>query len=161
MKTYLKNISRLLSIICLAMLASCKTEKVNIPPEPHKDITGTWRITTAVRNGAILFNDPITQNGSDIIKNGYDFSTFRITFKDGTYTINDTAPFLVSNNGTWTFDQPSFTQLLIFTEDGGAAAVTSDFDYPVTAGKRQIIFSFKPGCGKNSYQYTLDKINDQ
>jgi hypothetical protein len=98
-----------------------------------------------------------TRNGTDIT-NRFDFSHFRINFSDSTYTIDSLVPFIVSKRGKWAFDDPTYPFNISFTATDSAAK-SSPLLYPVTAGQRNVILTFSPGCALNSYQYTLQKAN--
>ena len=130
---------------CLLVLiaVSCQKEEVNIQAEPVKTIDGSWRIIKALRNGTDM-----TQR--------FDFSKFRINFADSSYTLSNQVPFLVSRNGTWTFDDPVYPFRIAFTAPGDSAR-SSTVLYPVVNGVRNIIVTFSPGCNANTYQYTLQK----
>jgi hypothetical protein len=126
-------------------LYSCKIEHLNPPNEPLKNITGSWSIIHATRNGTDLTN-------------GFDFSKFRIVFTDSTYAIDSLVPFIVTKGGKWVFDNPQYPYNLILTpKDSGS--VMTPFLFPVTGGVRNIVLTFSPGCPSNAYQYTLQKVN--
>lgn len=141
----MKKLKYLLVLVSTVSIISCKTEKLITPPEPVKDITGSWKITQA------------TRNGTDITSR-FDFSTFRITFSDSSYALTNLVPFLVYKSGTWHFDNPSYPFNIYFTAKDSATK-TTPIAYPVVAGKRNIIFNISPGCTSNTYQYTLQKVD--
>jgi hypothetical protein len=154
MRNVLNNKAVYLSIIMIALIwSSCKLEHVNIPSEPNKNITGTWKIATVIQDNVTIFD---TTKALGLPK-GFDFTQFRVIFKGNAYTTNIDAPFIVSGNGTYTLNEP-FSTKLTFKPDT-STAVSLDFYYPVTAGTRQLILTFSPGCIKNSYQYILEKAN--
>lgn len=132
-----------LTVLLMAQL-SCKKENTAIPGEPEKKITGTWHVVKLLRNKIDL--------------SAYmDLSGFSIDFKeDGTYTITNQLPFIVNKPGTWTLDDPLRPFSISFQPTGGTA-VSSNFNYPVVKGKRQMILVFSPGCTKNAYEYTLQQ----
>lgn len=139
---------RIISFLLFAILitvTACRTEKLDVPFEPVKDITGSWRVTQ------------VTRNGTDLTSR-FDFSNFRINFKDSSYTLSNLIPFLVSNDGTWRFDDPSYPFKISFTAKDSAAKVSSLL-YPVVGGKRNMVMTISPGCSSNTYQYTLQKAN--
>lgn len=131
--------------LCSAGLWACKPERLVIPREPIKEVSGTWQIIKATRNGTDLTSR-------------FDFSQFKITFTDSSYTIDGLAPFIVSKNGKWSFDDPTYPFTISFTATDSSAK-TSPLLYPVVGGQRNIIVTFSPGCNLNSYQYTLQKSN--
>lgn len=137
-----------MSFIALSvMLASCEPEEITIA-ETHKNLEGSWKIVKAVRNGTDLTNR-------------IDFTQFRLNLNNGGgYTIDNKLPFLVSNNGTWSLDDPAYPFLITFSTEGGENPVPTSFDFPVVAGKRQISLEFSPGCSANSYQYTLERVSE-
>lgn len=133
-------------ILLLAIIFhSCKKEKVSIPAEPLKEISGSWKIIKALRNGTDMTNR-------------FDFSRFRISFSDSTYIINNPVPFIVAGEGSWKFDDPNYPFVMNFRANGDTLK-SSEIQYPVTKGVRNIIISFSPGCTANTYQYTLEKEN--
>lgn len=135
----------ILSIFCL-LLFSCKIEEVSPVVEAPKNISGSWRILKA------------TRNGTDITS-AFDFTQFRVKFDSaGNYTIVNRVPFLVNANGTYALDDPAYPFKITFTPQGGSAVATS-FNYITTAGIRQLNLTFVPGCALNAYIYTLEKDN--
>jgi Domain of unknown function (DUF5004) len=140
---------QLIKTTCVLLLGcilfSCKIEHVNPPNEPLKNITGSWGIIHATRNGTDLTSS-------------FDFTHFRIVFTDTSYAIDSLVPFVVSRNGRWAFDDPQYPFNLIFTP-ADSPNVSTPFTFPVTGGVRNIILTFSPGCPSNAYQYTLQKAN--
>ena len=128
----------------LLVFCSCKKENTATPTEPVKDISGSWKIIKAVRNGTDLTSR-------------FDFSAFRINFSDSTYTIDNLVPFIISKNGTWKFDDPVYPFEITLTSPGDERHST--VLYPVVDGVRNLVISFSPGCTLNTYQYTLLKDN--
>jgi hypothetical protein len=127
------------------VIASCKRKEILVP-EQAKDIAGEWRITKAMRNGI----DITTLT---------DFTQFRIRFTaDQQYSIENPLPFIVSKNGSYAIDDPKYPFRITFSQTGGTA-VSSSFTYPVVNGKRNMNFSFSPGCAANTYLYTLERVN--
>jgi hypothetical protein len=133
------------------MVCSCSDFKdstdYNIE-EQDKQLSGSWRISKATRNGL------------DITRL-MDFSQFEITFnEDQTYTIENYLPFLVRENGTWEIDNPKFPSQIAFTENGAAGKV-STFEYVIVGGERQMILTFVPGYKTNSYVYTFERSSNE
>lgn len=133
----------LITAICY-LLASCKVEEIAPVAEAPKNIAGSWRIMKA------------TRNGTDITA-AFDFTRFRVKFDStGSYSILNRVPFLVNNDGTFALDDPAYPFQLTLTPQGGSA-ISTPFNYVVTAGVRQLNLSFKPGCDLNTYIYTLER----
>ena len=132
-------------IMCSIGFYACKPEMLMAPSEPVKDLSGNWQIIKATRNGTDL-----TQR--------FDFSRFRLHFTDSTYTIDSLVPFIVSRNGKWAFDDPSYPFTLSLQATDSSAKI-APLLYPVTGGQRNMIITFSPGCSLNTYQYTLQKAN--
>ncbi|TDW96321.1 DUF5004 domain-containing protein [Dinghuibacter silviterrae] len=131
--------------LLVMMAAACKVESnLKAPVEPVKKITGTWQIVDA------------TENGTDLMQ-WFDFTKFRITFADSTYTLDSLLPFMVSANGKWKVDDPQYPFSITLTPTD-SAAVVSPLSFPVVGGVRNMILTFSPGCNKNSYQYTLQPV---
>jgi hypothetical protein len=141
----MKRIISISVIIFILIGFSCKKENTIIPPEPAKAINGSWKIIKAVRNGTDLTSR-------------FDFTAFRINFSDSTYTVENMVPFIVSQNGKWSFDDPQYPFKISFVTQSGLNK-SSDMLYPVVKGVRNIVISFSPGCTLNTYQYTLEKAN--
>ena len=141
----MKSAAYILFFAFLMMIVSCRTEKLDVPFEPIKDIGGNWKITRVSRNGTDLTNR-------------FDFSKFRISFTDSSYAISNQVPFLVSSNGSWRFDDPSYPFKIALTAKDSATKFSSLL-YPVVAGKRNMIITVSPGCSLNLYQYTLEKAD--
>jgi hypothetical protein len=135
----------LLLLLYATALFSCKPEKLVVPSEPVKNVNGSWQIIKATRNGTDLTSR-------------FDFTHFRVHFTDSTYTIDSLVPFIVSKNGRWAFDDPTYPFNINFTATDSAVRKSSLL-YPVTGGQRNMIITFSPGCNLNSYQYTLQKAN--
>jgi Domain of unknown function (DUF5004) len=136
-------------LLLLTIWASCKVDRVVPVNEAVKDISGTWQVIKATRNGTDITN-----------YNGVDFSKFNVVFKAGTYTLNNRLPFLTDTGGTYKLNDPQYPMQISFTPTGGQA-VQTDFVYPIVTGVRNInlTFSANPGCNSNSYIYTLQKVN--
>ena len=141
----MKRVKYFLLLVFAISLFSCKTEKLETPSEPVKDITGNWQVVQ------------VTRNGTDLTRR-FDFSNFRIKFSDTSYTLTNLIPFLVNKNGTWRFDDPQYPfRLSLIAKD--SSAKVSSLLYPIVGGKRNMVLSISPGCTKNIYQYTLQKVD--
>jgi hypothetical protein len=143
----LKKQCWLIVALVATFCASCKVQQVAPVPESTKDLTGTWKVIQATRNGTNLI--PL-----------FDFSQFSITFSGsaGTYTLNNPVPFIVPANGKFSLDDPQYPYSITFTAAGGQPVPTA-FTYPIINGAREIIMTFSPGCAQNSYVFTLSKSN--
>ncbi|MDB5002503.1 MAG: hypothetical protein JWQ34_728 [Mucilaginibacter sp.] len=142
--TLKKNICLL--VACIAFVwTSCRLEKISPVAESAKDITGTWKVISATRNGTNLI--PV-----------FDFSQFNIKFdaSAGTYSLVNPVPFIIAADGKFALDDPNFPFKITFTATG-SSSVTTVFNYPIVSGARQITLTFSPGCAQNSYVYTLIK----
>jgi hypothetical protein len=141
----LKSIYTASIVLLLFTWTSCKVEGINPVNEPVKDISGSWQVIKATRNGADL---------TSLV----DFSQFRVNFQAGNYTLVNNLPFIVSQNGTYSLNNPQYPFQIAFTAAGSTPVATS-FNYPVVNGKRILTLTFSPGCPQNSYVYTLQKVN--
>lgn len=139
------QINLLLVAVAVILMASCKAERALPVAEQVKDITGSWQVIRATRNGTDL---------TGII----DFSKFRVNFKEGAYALENKLPFLVNNDGKYSLDDPQYPFKITFTATG-ATPVATAFTYPIVNGKRQLTITFSPGCPNNSYVYVLQKTN--
>jgi len=140
----------LLMILSLLIWASCKTDKINPVTEPVKDLTGTWKVIAATRNGTNLLA---------LVDTTTTFGKFTITFKAGAYTLANPLPFIVIQNGTYTLDNPQYPFQINFTQTGSTAPVSTAFTYPIVDGIRVLTLVFSPGCPQNTYSYSLVKVN--
>ncbi|HEY4289610.1 MAG TPA: DUF5004 domain-containing protein [Puia sp.] len=141
----MKKLLVFFAAVCFAGFFACKPERLVVPYEPVKELSGSWSVVRA------------TRNGTDITSR-FDFSHFRINFSDSSYTIDSLVPFIVSKNGKWAFDDPLYPFNINFTPTDSAKKA-SPLLFPVVNGKRSVIVTFSPGCDLNSYQYTLQKAN--
>lgn len=133
-------------VLVIALLSSCKTEKIAPVAESAKDIAGSWKVLKATRNGTDI---------TSLI----DFTQFRVNFdNEGNYTLVNRMPFIVGANGKYALDDPSYPFNISFAPTGGQLTKTT-FNYPVVSGVRQINLTFSPGCTLNTYIYTLVKSN--
>jgi len=147
MKQLYKQNKRNWPLILLVMMvfASCKVERLSPVAESTKDISGDWTVIAATRNGTDLMST-------------IDFSQFKVSFKDGKYTLINRLPFLVSKDGSYSFDDPQYPFKISFTATGSPAVATA-FTYPIVNGIRQLTLTFSPGCPGNTYVYTFKKAN--
>lgn len=135
-----------LLITAMLSVASCKVDKIAPVAESAKDISGSWKIVQATRNGTDI---------TSIV----DFTQFRVKFNNaGSYTLLNTLPFVVTADGKYSLDDPSYPFKLTFSPAGGQQTAIS-FNYPVVSGVRQLKMTFSPGCTSNTYIYTLVKDN--
>lgn len=135
----------LLFLLFVATFFSCRTERLDVPFEPVKNVNGSWRLVGVSRNGTDLTSR-------------FDFSKFRINFADSSYSLSDGVPFLVNTAGTWRFDDPAYPFKLNLTAKDSATK-SSSLLFPVVGGKRNMILTISPGCESNIYQYTLQKVD--
>jgi hypothetical protein len=135
----------LLLMMAVLLAASCKTEKVLPQQEALKDISGSWQVIKATRNGTDL---------AGLV----DFGQFRINFDGGGYKLTNKLPFIVTQDGAFALDDPEYPYKITFTATGGTSVSTA-FTYPIVNGKRQLSLTFSPGCANNSYIYVLQKVN--
>lgn len=141
-----KNNIIYVALLYLLVLASCKVEKVMPVTEPVKDITGSWKVVKALRNGT----DITSLNGVDVTK-------FRLNFTGDSFTLENKIPFIVSSNGKFKLDDPNYPLEITFNAD--ASDVKTFFSYPTLKGVRSMELKFSPGCNSNVYIYTLQKAN--
>ena len=145
MKKVFKQKQCCLLIALIALIwTSCKVDRVLPVNESVKDISGSWKVLKASRNGTDL--TPLV-----------DFSQFRVKFDaEGNYTLVNALPFVVNKNGKFKLDDPNYPFKIVFTATG-AQPLTTAFNYPVVGGARQLNLTFSPGCSLNTYVYTLVK----
>ena len=137
--------------LLLLAVASCKVDKIKDVTEPVKDISGSWRIIKATRNGTDLTTVVDT--------NIYSISKFRINFSGGKYTITNPLPFLVTGDGTYALDNPQYAFTITFSATGSTTPVSTAFSYPIVDGTRVLNLVFSPGCPQTTYTYSLEKVN--
>jgi hypothetical protein len=147
----LNTLSLLLITLSLLVWTSCKKDVINPATESVKDLTGTWRIVKASRNGTDLIALADTAN--------VNFNQFSITFKSGSYTLSNLLPFIVTANGTYALDNPQYPFQITFNQTGAKTPVATAFTYPIVNGVRVLTLIFSPGCPQNSYSYSLQKVN--
>ncbi len=130
-------------------LASCSTfgleEDAYDVTEATKNLSGDWVISTVTRN-SIDITDRV------------DFTKFVLHLKeDGTYKIDNYLPFVTKNEGKWTTDDPQYPFRIFFEESGKEGQSEVEFNYPSVDGIRSLQVKLSPGCGSNSYVYTMQK----
>jgi hypothetical protein len=141
----------LLMVVSMLIWSSCKTENIKPVSEPVKDLTGTWRIVQATRNGTNLL---------PLVDSSYiNFSKFSIVFNGSNYSLVNPLPFIVSANGTYSLDNPQYPFVITFKQSGSTTPVSTAFTYPIVNGIRVLTLVFSPGCPQNSYSYSLEKVN--
>jgi hypothetical protein len=132
-------------LILLLAISACKRQEIAVP-EQVKDLSGEWRITKAVRNGV----DITTLT---------DFTKFRLRFtQENQYSVENPLPFVVGKNGSYSLDDPKYPLRITFSQTGTGDPVSTNFAYPVVNGKRNLVFTFSPGCTSNTYLYTLERV---
>ncbi|MBB5394094.1 DUF5004 domain-containing protein [Mucilaginibacter sp. AK015] len=145
MKKFYNIKGMMLLLLVTLMAAACKTEKVLPKQEALKDISGSWQVIKATRNGTDL---------AGLV----DFGQFRINFDGSGYKLTNRLPFIVNQDGMFALDDPEYPYKITFTAAGGTPVSTA-FTYPIVNGKRQLSLTFSPGCANNSYVYVLQKVN--
>lgn len=142
----MKQAQVLFACFLLLMSGACHTEKDSFV-EPQKNLNGTWRITK------------VTRNATDITE-WVDSTGFRLVLNsDNSYELGaNNLPFLVTTAGTWEADDPQYPYHLTFTPSGVTDPVTGSIGTPVIKGSRSLNITFSPGCYKNTYIYTLEKM---
>lgn len=133
--------------LALLLVTGCKTNK-DVFVEPVKDLNSNWRIQTVLRNGT-----DITQY--------IDSAGFRLTLSpDKTYTLEgNNIPFLVNSSGKWSVDDPQYPYHITFMPKDSTNGFTGNITTPVSKGSRQLDITFSPGCIKNTYIYSFEKMN--
>jgi len=151
LKFKIKNPVLIISLILIAAVWSCNmfNEDSLVPGNSDipLDASGSWKIVKASRNGTdITFL--------------MDFSKFKMNLKeDGSYSIDNYLPFVVKKtSGKWEIDDPVFPFRLFFYDSDGSNKIIANLNFPVSAGKRQIILTFSTGCTTNTYSYIFEKI---
>jgi hypothetical protein len=144
------KLNLILIILSLFAWVSCKTDKISPVAESTKDLTGIWKVVRATRNGTDLFPLVDTTN--------INFNKFTINFKAGAYTLNNPLPFIVTQNGTYSLDNPQYPFQITFVQTG-ATPIATAFSYPIVNGVRVLTLTFSPGCPQNNYSYSLEKVN--
>lgn len=151
MKEMLKNISKMLSMILIVSgLVACNAFSDSTDPyaatEALKDLSGVWKLKSVVRNDV------------DITKE-MDFTQFALHMNsDGTFHIDNYLPFVVERDGVWSIDDARHPQRITFQETGVQGDVQADFSYPIVEGRRSLSINLSPGCDKNKYTYTMERV---
>jgi len=143
------KINFLLVILSILMWTSCKTERIEPVAESTKDITGTWKIISATRNGTNLL--PLVDTTS------INFNNFNLVFTGSNYSLTSSLPFIVSQNGTYELDNPQYPFQITFKPTGSATPTSTAFTYPIVDGVRVLTIVFSPGCAQNVYSYSFEK----
>lgn len=146
MKKYIKaSILIVVAILFWNCTPESDTEGGNV--EPNKDVTGSWKIVEAYRNGKDLYSN-------------YNFTKFRIKFKDdNTYTIENYLPFVIRDNGQYSLDDPQYPFKLSFDSNAGEK-IAIPFLFPIKNGERYLSLTFSPGCASNDYTYVFKRVEE-
>lgn len=153
MKTRCKNVTGIVLVALVGVLAGCRAEDYYVAAESQKAIEGSWKIVKFSRNGTDMTE---RVNGEDFV----------LTFHDEngsdpfSYSIESRLPFVVSKNGSWAFDDPTYPFAISFSPEDGSGAREVPFLFPVMEGERRINLSFSPGCSENNYEYILEKSDN-
>ena len=135
----------------LIMASSCQKEMINLVELP-KDVNGSWKIVKLIRG-----NEDMTSN--EDLTSKIDLSNFKIIFNtDNTYTLQGQFPFIVSNAGTFSLDDPQYPFNISFQEQNSTTKTSLSFSYPIVGDQQQIILKLSPGCTNNTYEYTFEKV---
>lgn len=141
-----------IAAIAAMTVVSCDSYKDSENPdkivEVDKNLSGTWQLQNVKRNGID-------------ISTAMDFSKFKLHLEEsGRYMLENRLPFPVSEDGTWSVDDPAHPFSLSFAEDNVAGeSVDVDIQYPIVEGERQLSITHSPGCEINSYEYVFVKVN--
>ncbi len=143
-------LTSLLTMVTLAVcLLSCNDE-VNIPDgafdEKIMDLSGLWTV------GAVSLNE---QDITDRL-NFNDLTLKLETNTEGptTYEVdNGGAPFIVTTNGTWQFDDNVYPKSIVFTSENGDDVVR--FTIPPISRDNRFTIEFSLGCEDNVYVYQM------
>ncbi len=120
-------------------------EETKVYKEESKSIVGSWKIIKASRNEID-------------ITSMMDFDNFRVNFyDDGTYSIDNYLPFVVSKNGKYNLDDPEYPFHIQFMQDGDSQQTETSLVFPIVNAERQIGLTFSPGCKSNTYTYILQR----
>ncbi len=148
----MKNIIKTFMFVVVgALLFSCSafnddTDPYNVT-EASKDLSGVWKLKTVTRNNIDITNQ-------------MDFTQFTLSLNhDGTYSIQNYIPFIVREDGTWGIDNPDYPFLLTFKESSSSEATNVELSYPVVDGKRALSITHSPGCFRNSYTFTMERVS--
>jgi hypothetical protein len=146
MKKILRISSATTLVLFMLFLVCCDEQET--PAEAPKSLEGQWKIIKVLRNDLD-------------ITTAMDFSKFKIRFSaDNTYTLENYVPFLVKKEGRYALDDPQYPFKISLQEDGDATQLTTDLNYPIVNGKRQLSITFSPGCNANQYVYVFEKITE-
>lgn len=142
------NLNRKLFAVCFVLLTGACKPGQRDTDGTRAPFAGTWTIVKAVRN-----LDDITAGG--------DFGRSLITLnKDGTYTVEKSALFMVTTDGNWDVRKDPGGDIIVLRPAGGATAAGYEMRSDTTGDGRNVIVSFSTGSA-NTYQYLLKKIAPQ
>ncbi len=133
----------------IVIISSCDNE-VDIPDgaleEQVVNISGLWSV------GAVSLN------GTDITDR-FDFQnmTLKLEMSNGeptTYEIdNNGTPFVITEDGTWSYDDKIYPQQVEFS--GGGKSESVRFAIPPISGDERFTIEFSLGCEDNKYTYQM------
>jgi hypothetical protein len=138
-------IQKLFAFFLISLTAACSQPQHD---ETTATFAGTWTIVKAVRN-------------LDDITAGCDFGRSLITLnKDGTYTVERTALFVVTRNGNWTVRKQPGGDIITLKPAESSPAATFEMQSDTTGNENNIIARFTT-ASSNTYQYLLKKISPE
>lgn len=132
---------KLFAVLLVLLTSACKQAQRD---ETRASYAGTWAIVKAVRN-------------LDDITAGCDFGRSLITLnKDGTYTVEKTALFIVRRDGDWTVRKQAGGDIIVLKPAESSPAAAYEMQSDTTGDGSNIIAKFTTGSS-NTYQYLLKK----
>ena len=142
----------LLCLVCTSFLFLGCNDDVTIPEgalEEHLvDIRGDWQLKVVNQN-----NDDISERMS------FSDLTLRLEMNNEgptDYQIETAGlPFVILEDGTWTFDDNAYPTAITFTSSNASATIL--LDRPPISGGEFLSMSFSLGCNENNYVYEFIK----
>jgi len=141
-----------LLIIPILCFSGCESKEVTIPggafDEKTIDLQGTWKISRVLLNGTEITDK-------------FDFTGFALTLnmsggQPAEFQINNaSAPFVVINNGTWSYNDPVYPTSMKFNTGFDEGSV--QFLVPPISTGSEMSISFSLGCHDNTYVYEFGK----
>ncbi|MBS1605318.1 MAG: DUF5004 domain-containing protein [Bacteroidetes bacterium] len=137
-------IQQLFAVLLVSLTAATCSQAPHDPTTTP--FTGTWTIVKAVRN-------------LDDITAGCDFGRSLITLhSDGTYTVERTALFPVTRDGSWTVRKHPGGDIITLNPAASSPPAAFEMQSDTTGDGNNIIAKFTTRSS-NTYQYLLKKIS--
>ena len=141
------------SLLAISIIFSCEDRPISIPDNAFTeftvDLAGQWKINQVRLNDIDITTQlDFSQLVLNLNMSNQSPSDFTL---DGLLT-----PFIVSKNGSWSYDDPSYPTQIYFND--GTEMKIAHFETPPISNDTQFSIQFSLGCRDNLYTYHFIKL---